>query len=106
MTPMIHSFEKPTVKSTLTASSARQAAMLASNIAGIATQWSELRNAGAEAAREARSAAERAQTLAEDAARATSEHQVRALAADAWAAAQRAIAADRRVTMAVHETIH
>jgi len=104
MTPQIRSFEKLTVNSTLTASSARQAAMLASNIAGLAMQWSELRNAGATAASEAVQAAEYAWSLAESAACATSEDEVRLFAADAWSAAQRAIAADQRVTVAVAAT--
>ncbi len=102
MTPMITTFEKPTTQSnTLTASGARQAAMLASNIAGLAAQWSQMHHAGVEAASDAMEAAERARLMAECAAVATSESTIRALAADAWAAAQRAIAADRRVTLAI-----
>lgn len=85
----------------LTAIGARQAARLASNIAGVATQWANMTKVGMDAAREAREAAERALVLADCAAVASLEDTIRACAADAWAAAQRAIDADHRVTEAV-----
>ena len=84
-----------------TVSGARQAAQIASNIAAIATQWAEMTRVGLDAACEARDAAERALLVADCAAVATLEDTIRACAADAWAAAQRAIEADQRVTAAV-----
>ena len=85
----------------LTAAGARQAARLASNIAGVATQWAEMKHVGMDAAHDAMEAAERALLMADCAAVASQEDTIRALAADAWAAVQRAMDADARVTVAV-----
>ena len=102
MTPAISTPQSLTAKAlTLTVAGARQAARLASNIAGIATQWAELKRVGMDAACDAREAAERARLVADCAAVASKEDTIRALAADAWAAAARAIEADQRVTAAV-----
>lgn len=107
MTPPICTADLPVLQHTtaatyaLTVAGARRAATLAANIASLALQWAEIQKKGLEAAHEAMEAAERARVMAECAASATQESTVRALAADAWAAAQRAIAADRRVTLAI-----
>jgi hypothetical protein len=85
----------------LTAAGARQAARLASNIAGVALQWSEMKCVAQDAAHEAVEAAERASLMADCAAVASQEDTIRALAADAWAAVQRALEADTRVTLAI-----
>jgi hypothetical protein len=107
MTPPICIADLPVLKHTtattcaLTVAGARRAATLAANIASLAMQWATLQQKGLEAAADAMEAAERARVMAECAASATQESTVRALAADAWDAAQRAIAADRRVTLAI-----
>ena len=102
MTPVTSAPQSLTARAmTLTVSGARQAARLASNIAGIATQWAEMKRVGLDAAREAREAAERATLVADCAAVAAKDDTIRALAADALAAAARAIEADPRVTAAV-----
>ena len=85
----------------LTIAGARRAAQLASNIAGVATQWSEMKRVGMDAAHDAFLAAERALLMADCAEVASQEDTVRALAADAWASVQRAMDADQRVTAAV-----
>jgi hypothetical protein len=107
MTPPICTADLPVLTYTtetayaLTVAGARRAATLAANIASLALQWAELQQKGLEAAKDAVEAAERARVMAECAASATQESTIRDLAADAWAAAQRAIAADRRVTLAI-----
>ena len=102
MNPTTSSTQTLSVKSAnLTLAGARQAAQLASNIAGVATQWSEMKRVATDAAHDALEAAERASLMADCAAVASKEDTIRALAADAWAAVQRAMDADRRVTQAV-----
>ncbi len=102
MNPTTSSIQPLSVKAAnLTLAGARQAAQLASNIAGVATQWSELKRVASDAAHDAREAAERALLMAECAAVASKEDTIRALAADAWASVQRAMDADQRVTQAI-----
>lgn len=100
MQPMIRTVTKTSAEADLlTVPGARRAAMLAANVAGIARQRALRTSLGLGAAGEAVAAAELALRMADEAATTDDRPTMRARAAEAWAAAQRAIAAERRVTL-------
>jgi hypothetical protein len=83
---------------TLSVSGARRAAERAMRAATVAFEWANREGVGMELGMEALTAAEEAMHAAERASLATTLEAIREEAALAWAAAERTIAIDRRLT--------